>query len=510
MLPARVIGFSASLRNARNREGSKQLVADIKKIKDERTLIEYLANQGNIHLEHYYNAGRAQGIPADKLYENLKTIGGGDGLSNSEVCLAAALWGAYQEGAEIDHYPLADFFMADGLTQNLDHLRTVLLGADGIIIATPVYFGDRSSLSQSFIEMIKQDQSLRKALRGKPYGGVAVGAKRNGGQETTLIYQMHDMMDIGLLAVGNDFETTSQYGGTGHAGELATMAKDESGLKTCIGTGKRVTRVSLSMHESHKYELNTPLNVGIWLLQDKDHIMENFLAPYIRQIEEQNVNVKLIKMHDMHFQPCMACDYCPAIIGPDEKYRCIRGKSDSMYTLHNELLSHDVIIPALYSPKDRKGLASIYQHFLERTRYLRRGDYVFTDRLIVPMILAEVGTNENMNIRMTSSLIRHHTVLQKPIMGWLHKGNLLNPEGINHGLEYAIEFGRYLLIGRLAMVSKGGGIALYKPVGYVLSLTKDNLPQTLSKREDAIKLRLDKLRLESDSRLKKILITDKN
>ncbi|MDY7001967.1 MAG: flavodoxin family protein, partial [Thermodesulfobacteriota bacterium] len=227
-----ILGFSASLRNARSREGSKELVRDLAGLKDREALHAYLVKQGNLHLDQYFQAGRKNGVPYDEMYKALKKMGGRKGLSNSEVCLAAALWGACDAGMDVDHLPLADYFKADGTVTGWDEIRESLLRADGVLISTPVYFGDRSSLSQSLIEMIRRDKELREGLKGKIYGGLAVGAKRNGGQETTLIYQMHDMMDLGLLGVGNDFETTSQYGGTGHAGDVGMMPKDDYGIGT--------------------------------------------------------------------------------------------------------------------------------------------------------------------------------------------------------------------------------------------------------------------------------------
>ena len=51
-------------------------------------------------------------------------------------------------------------------------------------------------------------------------------AKRNGGQETTLVYQLIDMINLNMLGVGNDSASTSQYGGTVVAGDVGTMAKE--------------------------------------------------------------------------------------------------------------------------------------------------------------------------------------------------------------------------------------------------------------------------------------------
>ncbi len=100
-----------------------------------------------------------------------------------------------------------------------------------IIVSSPVYFGDRGSLVQSLFEFIESDPLLRQDMAGKIYGGLAVGAKRNGGQETTLIYQMLDMLDMGLLAVGNGHETTAQYGGTAKAGDVGRSQPTRTGSR---------------------------------------------------------------------------------------------------------------------------------------------------------------------------------------------------------------------------------------------------------------------------------------
>ena len=172
-----------------------------------------------------------------------------------------------------------------------------------------------------------------------------------------------------------------------------------------------------------------------------------------------------------------------------------------MRRLHETLLGLQTIIPAVLAPGRRAGLSSSYQQFLERTRYLRRGDYGLAEKLIAPLVIGEVGVNDNFNLRMCSSFIRHHTSLCAPIQGWLHQGVLLNPEDVAAGLERAGALGAALYAGRLAMISQGAPLALYKPIGFVLSLAKDNLPETMSLREEAIRLRFEKLIEEYRTRL---------
>ena len=189
-----VIGLSASLRNARNRAGSRELIGDLRELPSREALHDYLVEQGNLHLDQYFQAGRKDNLPYDQMYRELRKMGGRKGLSNSEVCLAAALWGAHSEGAEIDHLPLSDYFHADGSRGDMDELRRAILRADGLLISTPVYFGDRSSLSQSLIEMIRRDPELRASLAGQGLRRPGRGrqAQRRPGDHPHLPAARHD------------------------------------------------------------------------------------------------------------------------------------------------------------------------------------------------------------------------------------------------------------------------------------------------------------------------------
>jgi len=496
-----ILGISASLRNARSKKGSQALVTEISALTDSAELNTYINDQASIHLDQFVDAGRAEGKPFDQLYRELRKRGGLRGLSNSEVCLAAALWEAKNHGCDIDHVGLIDHFPADGSETDIDVLKTRLKAADGFILSSPVYFGDRSSLSQRFIEMIRSDDDLRRILAGKIYAGLAVGAKRNGGQETTLIYQMIDMINLDLLGVGNDSDTTSQYGGTAHAGDIGTIPKDTYGINTSRGTGRRIGRVAAMMEDGKDSQLGDKIRVGLWSLQDRNSEMLDLALPLFRT---QNLahEVRVSGVTDHRIRPCIACDICPIAVGPDEDYRCIIArKDDGLKQLHEELLWPDILVPAVLSPRSRNGLVSVYQQFMERTRYLRRGDYVYTDRLVIPLVFEEIGANEHLDIRLLTSFIRHHTVMSKPIIGFLHQGKLINEAEVAADLGKALANGRRLTESRLAAASLSGGASQYNPVGYVLSAAKDNENDTLTAREEAIEIRNRNLVAEAASRL---------
>lgn len=501
MSPPLILGLSASLRNARSKAGSSNLTAELAGIRDEDGLNAYIRDQAADYLDQFMQAGRADGKPFDEMYRELRRSGGLRGLSNSEVCLAAALWAAREKGCRIEHVALAEHFPADGSAVDVDGLKARLREADGLLLATPVYFGDRSSVAHRLIEMIRADEALRADLAGTLYAGLAVGAKRNGGQETTLVYSMLDMIGLGLLGVGNDSDTTSQYGGTAHAGDIGTIPKDSYGINTSLGTGRRIARVAIKLDAGSESTLADRLRVGLWILQDRDDEMARLASPLLGSLGA-NVEVRASNVLGQAIRPCIACDICPTHVGPDDEYRCIIARrDDGMKRLHDDLLWPDVLVPALFSPRRRDGLRSVYQEFMERTRYLRRGDYVYTDRLVVPLVFEEVGAGEHLDIRVMTSFLRHHTVMAKPVVGLLYEGRLINADEVRRDLARAVGEGRRLAEGRLAAANLDALATQYNPVGYVLSAARDSAAESLSAREQATQERNTRLVDEARGRL---------
>ena len=488
-----IVGFAASHRNARAGQGARGLVDELLAIPDRVALDDFISQQAKVHLDAFVEAGRRDGKPFDEIYRELKRAGGRSGLSNSEICLAAALWGAQRTGARIDHVSLADHFSGNGGEHDLDKLAEKILQADGIIISTPVYFGDRSSLSEQLIQFIRQDDRLRQAVAGKIYAGLAVGAKRNGGQETTLIYQMLDMVGLGMSAVGNDSDTTAQYGGTAHAGDIGTMPRDTYGINTAIGTGARIAKVSQLRSLGSQATLTDRPIAGIWVLQDRDSSIEQNVMPLFADLADQ-LETRVTDFTQSEIRPCIACDICPTEVGPDEDYRCIIAlPGDGVKRHHADLLAVDILMPAVYCPTDSRSVVSVYQRFVERTRYLRRGDYVFTDHVVVPLILAEVGNHDHMDVRMLTSLMRHQAIMRRPVVVWLHQGQIINLEEAKTSLAESIMEGRNFLGGRLLGAALHHAATTYHPVGYVLSQAKDREKETIDKRETAATLRQEKL-----------------
>ncbi|MEM7144550.1 MAG: NAD(P)H-dependent oxidoreductase [Verrucomicrobiota bacterium] len=494
-----LLGVAASLRNARWGAGSQKLLDSLADIEDEESLFSYLERESELHLENFVNAGRKDGKDFLEIYDALKKSKGDRGLSNSEIALAAALWAARNCGVEIDHLSLSEFFLPSGKVKNADLLRAKLLRADGLLLSGPVYFGDRGSLAQTFQNLICQDEEIRSHFQGKPYAGLAVGAKRNGGQETCLIYQMWDMINAGLLGLGNDSETTAQYGGTGHAGDVGTMHRDTYGLNTSMGAGRRIGSV-LSLL-SHEERVSDRLRVAFLILQDHEDRAYEWVSSVSEDCGE-SMRACIYALSDKRIMRCLACDICPTHIDVDEEYRCIiKSTNDYMGDIHRDLLYNDILIPVVMSRNDGAEVESNYQQFIERTRYLRRGDYVFSNNVVAPMVLEELGSRENMPMRIMTSMIRHHTIMTRPIVGHLHEGEILNGRQVASEFREMLEASRSIAGGRLAEVRSGLAETKYNPVGYILSADKNAEDEKRNERRVMMADRMQKYEREAEKRL---------
>jgi multimeric flavodoxin WrbA len=452
------------------------LCSDLNAISDLPALRSYLSAQVKARADDYLEAGRAAGLSFDEIYRNLRRIGNDRGLSNSEAVLAAGLWGAKSEGAQIAHVGLAQYFPASGAERGREELRETILASDAIVLSGPVYFGDRGSLAQEFIEFLRADKQCAEHLRGRVYGGIAVGAKRNGGQETTLIYQLVDMTNLNMLAVGNDAATTSQYGGTAVAGDVGTVAKDDEGIATSVGTGRRVARIAKTLANGRSSAPKKRVRIALWLLQDSESRGRQLLEQFVRDMRDDGAaaDFEISDFSEEEILRCIACDICPTDVGARDEYRCIISNERDLFAKrHRELLGADGVLLCAYSPVSRKHTKSRYQRFIERTRYLRRDDYVFANALTAPFVISEVDSNQNLHIRMLTSFLRQLTVLHHPIIGVEWEGRVLNWATV-------LRLGKSFVDNAITLAT---GLALdteatpapenaYQPVGYKISSTK--------------------------------------
>ena len=470
---ARILGLSGSLRNARTSSNST-LCSDIRGINTQKELLKYLKSQTTILVDAFLEAGKGNEDSYLKTYESLRAKARDQGLSNSEAGLVCGLWAASQEGCEIEHLSLARHFPPAGQIMHADELKRKIVDSDGLLISGPVYFGDRSSLVQSFIDFCYQDDEILSHLQGKVYAGISVGAKRNGGQETSLIYQMLDMVNMGMLSVGNDSKTTSQYGGTVVAGDIGKLIDDDYGIRTCISTGSRIAHVSQLEVLTKEKTFTGKVKIHMLLLQDsKDRKGLKHFNLWISDMKKVHPEIEIVFWDVVSEKVirCIACDICPTDVGVPKDYRCIiTRKDDFMVKYHKEIVDADALLICAYNTENRKELLSYYQQFMERTRYIRRDNYLYSDLLVSPFVISELSARQNIHIRIMTSLIRHQTILSHPLIGMIQDGIYINENEVR---DNSIEF-----IERAAKISQSRidksnlPDSTYQPVGYIISKHK--------------------------------------
>lgn len=115
--------------------------------------------------------------------------------------------------------------------------------ADGVIMGSPVYFGDMTGLAKSFIDRLRPLRNNH-AFKYKVCGAVATGGFRNGGQETT-IHSIYDFFLIqGGIVVGDD-RPTAHYGATG----VGNTSEDDVAIATCNHLASRMVDVLKRLHD---------------------------------------------------------------------------------------------------------------------------------------------------------------------------------------------------------------------------------------------------------------------
>jgi multimeric flavodoxin WrbA len=116
----------------------------------------------------------------------------------------------------------------------------------GIIIGTPVYFSNMSSLCKAFLDRCITFYRDDLALSNKVAGVLAVGGSRNGGQENTVQTVQASLFCQEMIIVGNG-RPGARFGATVWSGAEGGVTKDEYGMNTAKNLGKRVAEVALRM-----------------------------------------------------------------------------------------------------------------------------------------------------------------------------------------------------------------------------------------------------------------------
>ncbi len=120
------------------------------------------------------------------------------------------------------------------------------LSVAGIIVGTPVYFGNMTSLCKAFLDHCMAFRQQKFALSGKVAGIVAVGAARNGGQELA-IQSVHAALLCHEMIIVGDGRPTGHFGATLLNNGSDSIASDEFGIGTARNLGRRVAEVALKL-----------------------------------------------------------------------------------------------------------------------------------------------------------------------------------------------------------------------------------------------------------------------
>ena len=128
----------------------------------------------------------------------------------------------------------------------INHLLIKIQEAHGLIIGSPVYFGNVSAQLKMFMDRSRPLRSDFK-LKDKVGGAIAVGGSRNGGQETA-ISAIHEFLLIHDAVVVGDGSPLAHYGGTGFAGAEGDIKNDDFGIETSNNLGKRIAELSKKIH----------------------------------------------------------------------------------------------------------------------------------------------------------------------------------------------------------------------------------------------------------------------
>lgn len=369
----------------------------------------------------------------------------GPKTSNSEILAAAALAGARTVGAEVEYFPLASLFSRresplhdwapesagldseivfhdtlDIAPERLEGLIARTEEAHVILLASPVYFGDRSSVMAKFFRIARE----RELFRGKVVAALSVGAKPHGGQETTNIFSLYEASTAGAYIVGNG-PPHAQYGGTARGGDRADVLNDQGGLESAFATGARAAELGkLLLADRHA----TTHKIVVVVTMDTP---ERAVALRIAELWENarrslpQVSLAFIELADQTIERCLACDVCPipSLRQNDESYACIiQTPRDAMEPIRDVLRGADGIIVA--GLNSRSAHLDRYQAFVERTRFIRRNDFELSHVPMTSFLLEEVGaqTNPLFGLKVLTSYLRHNGVICPPIVDIWHNG----------------------------------------------------------------------------------------
>ena len=167
---------------------------------------------------------------------------------NSELLTRELLKAAEQDGAETEAIRLAEYDLKPcdaclscrktkkcKINDDGEKLYSKVMGADGIVLATPVYFGSSSPLTKIFVDRMGY---LAKAQEGLPFNnkvGSALVVARRAGANFAYAQLLFFFLISGMIVPGVSYWTVA-YGR-----EKGEVLNDKEGLDTAREMGKKIT-----------------------------------------------------------------------------------------------------------------------------------------------------------------------------------------------------------------------------------------------------------------------------
>ena len=115
----------------------------------------------------------------------------------------------------------------------------------GIIIGSPVYFGNMASHCKAFLERLMVFRQDGFALSNKVAGVLAVGGARNGGQELTIKSIQTSLFCQEMIVVGESRPSAHFGPGVWNNKQFEEVTDDEVGMSAVQNLGRRVGQVAL-------------------------------------------------------------------------------------------------------------------------------------------------------------------------------------------------------------------------------------------------------------------------
>ena len=274
---------------------------------------------------------------------------------------------------------------------------------------------------------------------------MSVGAKRNGGQETTNIYSLFEALKQDALVVGNG-PPTSQYGGTAVAGDMGLIVEDRWGLETAYGTGRRVAQAAGIFSEGGGDHDTEKVKILILISIDThDRLLKRYLQKMIEKVEQKQpwVEIEMIELIRGNIYRCLGCSRCPVSIsgqGDEDKGRkgcIIKDPSDFMEVVREALQHCNGAIIAGLNIHQSEEMIFCYQVFNERMRFIRRNHFELTNLLVSSLCYNQTGAivNPIHSLKTMTSFIRHNTIIHRPVEIIEHEGEVIQT-GENEFIQF--------------------------------------------------------------------------